>query len=50
MDNEMIYEYGPECPDFDPGCVCCVGWRFYRESGEVPTLADVYAELNTGDE
>jgi hypothetical protein len=39
--HAMVNYWGPECPDFEPGCACCEAWRFWRTNGFVPDVDDL---------
>lgn len=37
--------WGPECPDYEPGCACCAAWKLLRSTGRFPTDGEVWETL-----
>jgi len=38
-------QYGERCPDYEPGCACCVAWSVYTTSGrQLASAIERYAK------
>jgi hypothetical protein len=42
--KRMLKNYGDRCPDFNPLCAQCQGWRLFDETGNYPRQKDVSRE------
>jgi hypothetical protein len=44
--EQMVAEWGTQCPDYHNTCALCVAWRMFRNLNRVPTLYEVEDELD----
>lgn len=39
--SAMYAKYGDRCDEFEPLCVCCIGWELFDRYGRMPTEQEV---------
>jgi hypothetical protein len=43
--EQMVAEWGVQCPDYDNTCSACRAWRLFRILNRVPTIDEVITEI-----
>jgi hypothetical protein len=44
--ERLTKEWGPKCPDYEPGCSTCEAWKLFDKLGVVPHYDRVIATVN----
>ena len=42
--EQMVAEWGTQCPDYEATCPACQAWRMFRILNRVPTVDEVTTE------